>query len=257
MNDVRGDGKEKVKVNLIDEKKVKTIMKRFCGSKATDPEITRWYMVKDGLHYMATTLGSSVEIYFKNKFAGTYNPLGKTYFTKPTKDAEIVDAIEQYVEVKDGKKKKLMKTGHKLEFPDVHGIFDKLNLEEFNKVVFSSEEFDEMIQIHETMLSMEKLSGRSFTTVLRIKNNKLMFTVYDSPFKFMYEKIKETKAEVNTYFYNPTYMINIFKSLKDLGVEQVEMLIHPDQPILFQSSNLEYIFKFAMNRKVVAKNVQK
>lgn len=257
MNDVRGDGKEKVKVNLIDEKKLKAIMKRFCGSKATDEEVTKWYCCKDGLHYMATTLGSSVEIYFKNKFAGTYNPLGETYYTKPTKDAEIVKAIEQYVEVKDGKKKKLMKTGHVLEFPDVHGIFDKFNLDEFGKVVFDAEEFDEIIQVHETMESMEKMSGRSFTSVLRIKDNKLFFTVYDTPFKFMYEKQKETNAEINTYFYNPTYVINIFKSLKDLGVDKVEMLIKPNQPILFQASSLEYLYKFALNRKVVAKNVQK
>ena len=135
----RKDDGEKVKVNLIDMKKLITIMKRFCGSKATDEEITKWFYCKDGLHYMATNLGSSVDILFTNNFAGTYNPLGESYFTKPVKDAEKVDAIPLMVEVKDGKKKKLMDTGRKLDFPDVNGIFDKFNylVYSFFKVKFN------------------------------------------------------------------------------------------------------------------------
>ena len=248
----KGDG-EKVKVNLIDMKKLITIMKRFCGSKATDEEVTKWFYCKDGLHYMATNLGSSVDILFTNNFAGTYNPLGESYFTKPVKDAEKVDAIPLMVEVKDGKKKKVMDTGRKIEFPDVNGIFDKFNLEEFAKVVVAKEEFDEMISLHETMESMEKVSGSSFTSVLRVKSNKMSFTVYDTPYKFLYEKeVKiDGNCSINVYFYNPSYLTNIFKSLKDLDVESVTIYLKENEPILFMSKSTEYTYKFAMNRKLV------
>lgn len=249
----RKDDGEKVKVNLIDMKKLITIMKRFCGSKATDEEITKWFYCKDGLHYMATNLGSSVDILFTNNFAGTYNPLGESYFTKPVKDAEKVDAIPLMVEVKDGKKKKLMDTGRKLDFPDVNGIFDKFNLDEFAKVVLTKEEFDEMISLHETMESMEKVSGDSFTSVLRIKNNKMLFTVYDTPYKFLYEKEVDINGlcSIRSYFYNPSYFVNIFKSLKDLDVKNVTIYLKENKPILFMSRSTEYTYKFAMNRKLV------
>ena len=250
----KGDG-EKVKVNLIDMKKLTTIMKRFCGSKATDEEVTKYYYCKDGLHYMATNLGSSVDILFTNNFAGTYNPLGESYFTKPVKDAEKISAIPLMVEVKDGKKKKLMDTGRKLDFPDVNGIFDEFNLEEFTKVVLDKEEFDEMISVNETMESMEKVSGDSFTSILRLKENKLSFTVYDTPYKFLFEKEVEMNGtgSVDVYFYNPSYLVNIFKSLKDLDVKDVTIYFKENEPILFMSRSVEYTYKFAMNRKLVRK----
>lgn len=248
----KGDGEE-VKVNLIDMNKLITIMKRFCGSKANDEEVTKWFKCEDGLHYMATNLGSSVDILFTNNFAGTYNPLGETYFTKPVKGSEKVDAIPLLVEVKDGKKKKMMDTGRKLEYPDVNGIFDRYNLDEFAKVVIGKDEFVEIITLHEVIEKMEKLSGDSFTSVLRMKDNKLSFTVYDAPLKFLYEKEVEIhgSGSVNLYFYNPSYFVNIFKSLKDLDVENVSIYMHDDKPILFLSKGSEYTYKFAMNKKLV------
>ena len=125
-----------------------------------------------------------------------------------------------------------MPTGHTLEFPDVNGLFDRYNLEEFGKVTFVKEDFDEMISLHETMESMEKVSGNSFTTVMRIVDDKMKFTIYDSPYKFLYDKPVETNAKVNAYFYNPTYMVNIFKSLKDLSVETVDIYLADNKPML-------------------------
>lgn len=246
---------ESVIVNYIDPKKLITIMKRFCGSKATDEEVTKFYKVEDGLHYMATTLGSSVDILFSNKYAGIYNQLGETYYTKPVKDAEKLDAIPLMVEVKDGKKKKIMDTGRKIEFPDVRGIFDKHDLSTFGKLVMDKEEFDEMIMLHETIASMEKASGKSFTSILRVKDNKMLFTAYDTPYKFLYEKVVDIEGEcnINTYFYNPNFFVDIFKSLKDLDVENVTIYLKQNSPILFESKNTEYVFKFAMNRKLVHK----
>lgn len=250
---VRAKNDEKITHELIDQKKILAIMKRFCGSKANDQEVTKFYMVEYGLNYYATNLGSSVDISFTNNFVGTYNPLKETYYTKPVKDAEKVSQIDQYVEVKDGKKKKLMRTGHYLQFPDVKGIFDKFDLDTFGKVTFKKEEFDEIISLHETMATMEKLSGSYFASALKANNEKILFTVYDTPFKFLFEKSSPSTLQIKSYFYNPNYMVNIFKSLKDLDVDKVEMYMKQDEPILFKARNTEYTFKFSMHRKLVKK----
>lgn len=248
----KGDG-EKVTKELISQSKLNTVLKRFLGSKATDEEVTKWYKCENGLHYMATNLGSSVDLLFTNNFAGTYNPLGETYYSKPSKDAEKVDGIDQYVEVKDGKKKKLMKTGHKLEYPDVKGLFDKYNLDDFGKITLTKDEFNEIISLHETMESMLKAYSNNSASVIKVNDGKISFTVYNTPYKFLFEKKVETNASVKYYFYNPTFMVNIFKSLKDLDVDTVDLYINNVDPILFVSKSNEYTFKFAMHRLIVRK----
>ena len=250
----RAGNDEKVTKELISQTKLKTIMKRFLESKANAEEICKWYQVKDGLHYMATNKGSSVDILFKNNFAGTYNPIGDTVYRKPDKDNTEVSEVHQYVEIKDGKKKKLMDTGHIIKFPNVHELFNRFDSKNFNQIVISNDEFDELISLHETISSMEKVSGDSFTSVMKIANGKMLFTVWDSPYKFQYSRtINNKEANVKYYFYDPNLFVNIIKSFKDLSVDKLTMFINERDPILFYSHSTEYDYRFAMHRKIIRK----
>lgn len=242
--------------DFIEKKTLKTIMKRFLGSKVDDDPVTKVYKVEDGLHFSATSIGAAVDLSFKNNFAGTYNPI-KKHSVKyiDIKDVET-DAIYEYVEIKKGKSKVRKKTGHTIPYPDIDGVFNKYNLNEFVKLTVHIDDQKEYLNINESMVTLSKLGNRYFTSVMRLYNGKLQFTVYDCRAKFIAETSKfvsDNLRNTNAFFYNPEYFVAILKTLKDLKVESFDIYIDDTNPIFIISHTTEYDFKFAFNRKLVGK----
>jgi len=249
---------EKVKSDLIDEKKLTTIMKRFLGTKESDPDETKYYRVEDGINFMATTYGSAVQICFQNKHAGSFTKgTGKNFFRKPLpKDKyEDVDFIPEMETITDGKKKIKKPTGRIHEYPDIASMFNQYNLAEFGKVEIPVDDIDQFIAVHEAMEKAAKVGGMYNTAQLGIDRQRLTITLYDSPLNFTWEYW--ITDEVVSYFtlecyhYDYSLMKDIFKSLKDLKVDAINMYVKDiNNPILFVGSTMEYNFQFAIARKL-------
>lgn len=249
---IRAGDDEHVVLEHITKAKLDTIMKRFLGSKVSDPEISKWYMVKDGLHFMATSLGCAVDLHFHNKYAGKFVPITKeTHYVKPAKGKdkeEVSDVIWEYVDIKDGKKKERLRTGDTLEFPDVAGLFDKYEAATFDKFFLDLGNLDDLITVHEVIEKLAKMSGKDFCAELNVGHGQLNIMTHDSPVQITYNVKIDSEAYLDSFYYNPTYMVAILKSIKDLKVDKVMMMVKEDSPILFYSANIDYIFKFAFNR---------
>lgn len=251
---------EKIKSNVIDEKKLVTIMKRFLGTKEGDPDITKYYRIENGVNFMATTLGSAVQIYFNNRHEGTFTAgTGQDFFRKPLpkEQYEDVELIPEIVTIPDGKKKIKQATGRTLEYPDISGMFKKFNLNEFYKIEMPAEDTDQFIAVHEAMEKAAKIGGAYNTAELLVSSQRLHFKLYDSPvtFEWGYNHDQENDVDffLKDYHYDFSLMTSIFKSIKDLKVDKIEMYVKDkDHPILFVGKSLEYDYYFAIARKLVA-----
>ncbi|OIS74629.1 hypothetical protein [Bacillus licheniformis] len=254
---IRASDNEEVKYDIIDFKKLTTVMKRFLGSKKSDPEVTKWYKVVDGLHFMATTLGSAVYILFKNKYAGTFNKAtGKDFFVKPLSNGkqEEVEAIPELEIVTEGKKKIERPTGRTLEYPDVVGLFNSFNLNDFHKVEIDVDDTDDFISVHEAMSKASKVGGPHNTAKMKIESNELLLKLHDSPidFEFKYKIKSDNRFCFGDYHYDFDLMTAIFKSLKDLKPYKIEMYVRDiDHPVLFVGESTDYNFNFAIQRILV------
>lgn len=250
---------EKVKASLLDEKKLKTVMKRFLGSKESDPEITKYYHIENGINYSATTLGSAIYIYFKNKHDGTFTKgTGETFFRKPLANDknEDVKFIPEYEIVTEGKKKVKRATGRTLEYPDVAGMFRKFDLKEFVEIDIDVEDLDDFIAVHEAYEKAAKVGGRYFAIRLDINETELKVSAHDSKLEFnwtyQFPKFIDSNFALSGWHYDPSLMISIFKSLKDLKPDRVKMYVKNEEtPILFVGQTIEYNFNFAIQRKLV------
>jgi hypothetical protein len=250
---------EKIKADLLDEKKLKTILKRFLGSKSADPEITKYYRIENGIHYMATTLGSAVSIYFKNKHDGTFTSgTGQSFFRKPLPNDkhEDVQAIAELEEIAEGKKKIKVPTGNYYDYPDIAGIFDKFDLKEFQEVEIPIDDVDQFIAVHEAMEKAAKVGGIYNTAVISITGTFIGIELYDSPLEFSwsydYEQAGDLDFCIANYYYDFSNMVAIFKSLKDLKPDRIKMYVKDkNTPILFIGETVEYNFNFAIQRKLV------
>lgn len=253
-----GDG-EKVKFELLDEKKLKAIMKRFLGTKEADPEVTKYYRVENGINYMATTLGAAVQIYFKNKHEGTYTKgTGQNFFRKPlpSDKSEDVQFIPEMETITEGKKKIKRATGNYLEYPDVVGMFNGFDLKEFQEILIPVDDADLFISVHEAMEKASKVGGSYNTAELTIDYEKLIFSLHDSPvlfhWSYMLEELLDSSFAMDHYYYDFSIMVSIFKSLKDLKPDRIKMYVKDNQtPIVFTGETIEYNFNFAMQRKLV------
>jgi hypothetical protein len=250
---------EKIKADLLDEKKLKTILKRFLGSKAADPEITKYYRVENGIHYMATTLGSAVSIYFKNKHDGTYTSgTGQSFFRKPLPNDkfEDVQAIAELEEITEGKKKIKVPTGNYYEYPDIAGMFNSFDLKEFEEIEIPIEDADQFIAVHEAMEKAAKVGGNYNTAVMHVSGTLISVSLYDSKLTFSwaydYEQNGDIDFAIYNYHYDFSLMVSIFKSLKDLKPDRIKMYVKDiNSPILFIGETIEYNFNFAIQRKMV------
>lgn len=250
---------EKIKNSLIDEKKLTTIMKRFLGSKEADPDITKYYRVENGINFMATTLGSAVQIYFKNRHEGSFTKgTGQNFFRKPLpkEKYEDVDAIPEIEVTKDGAKKIRKPTGRYLEYPDVSGMFKKFNLDEFYKIEMPADDIDQFIAVHEAMEKAAKVGGIYNTAELLVSSQRIHIKLYDSPltFEWAYSHDQENDIDffMKDYHYDFAFMTSVMKSIKDLKVDKIEMYVKDkDNPILFVGKTVEYDYYFAIARKLV------
>lgn len=244
---------DSVKAPLLDEKKLTTVMKKFLGTNKSDPEITKYFRIEDGLHFMATSIGSAVWIHFENKFAGSFNKKsGNSFFRKilPKGVFIDVDGIPEMESVKEGKKTVERPTGRILEYPDIPGMFAKYNLDEFNKLTVPNEDIEVFVGIHKAMSNVSKIGGLYNTANIRIENKKLTLSLHDSPVKFEWSYDIESDFHFE-YRYDFDLMSSIFESLKDMKVEEVDVYVkNEDSPIIFCGKTLEYQFKFAINRKL-------
>lgn len=250
---------EKIKKNVIDEKKLVTIMKRFLGTKESDPEVTKYFHVENGLHFSATTLGSAVSILFKNRFDGkTVKGTGENFFRKPLANNkyEDVEFIPEMEKVAVGKKKVKQPTGKSLEYPDVAAMFDKYDVSKFYEVTIQTDDLDQFIAVHEGMEKVSKIGGMYNTAKIMVSNERLRFGLHDSPVKFdwSYEINQEEPFVLEDYHYDFSLMAAILKSLKDLKPDEVKMYVKDvNNPIIFKGFAREYDYNFAINRKLVKK----
>lgn len=253
----RAKAEEQVKANLIDEKKLVTIMKMFLGTKAADPDETKYFKVENGLNFMATTYGSAVQLLFKNKFEGSFNKgTGVTFFRKPLpkEQYEDVEFIPEMETETVGKKKVQKPTGRIHEFPDVAGFFNSVDLEKFYKLEIPTEDAIQFVAIHEAMEKAAKVGGQYNTAVLSVVNNVLKIKLHDSPLEFTwsYEVGNNDFFYMAEYHYDFALMTSIFKSLKDLKPDKIEIYMKDlREPILFIGNSSEYDYHFAIQRKLV------
>lgn len=242
---------------LIDKKKLTTIMKRFLNSKKSDPEITKWYRVERGVDFMATTLGSAVQLLFHNKYAGRLSKnADKNYYVKPLPkgEQEESDYIPEMETIKDGKKNITRPTGEKLDYPDVSGFFKNLNLNDYQKLEYDIKEIDNFISIHEAMSKASKVGGDYNTAEIEVIQGHLTFTLYDSPLNFecTFKSENEEEVHLDPYTYDFDLMISILKSLKDLSPDKIEMYVKDtESPIVFVGTTVDYHFYFAVHKKLV------
>lgn len=257
----KGDG-EKIKADLIDEKTLTAIMKRFLGTKAADPDVTKYYRIEDGVNFMATTFGSAVQILFSNKHIGTFTKgTGKNFFRKPLTKGEYEDVefIPEMETVKEGKKSIKKPTGRILEYPDVSAMFNKFDLNQFLEIEIPFDDLDDFIAVHEAMENAAKIGGTYNTAELSLTHNEMKISLYDSPLEFNWSyfinKTLHMDYSFEPYHYDFALMTSIIKSIKDLKVSEVRMYIKDtDHPILFVGSTVEYNYNFAINRKLVLVN---
>ena len=248
---------EKIKKHMIDEKKLLTIMKRFLSTKESDPEVTKYFHVENGLHFSATTLGSAVSILFENRFDGkTLKGTGHNFYRKPLPNNkyEDVESIPEIETVAVGKKKVKRQTGKFLEYPDVAAMFAKHDLNEFYEVTIQADDLDQFIAVHEGMEKVSKIGGMYNTAKITISNERLSFGLHDSPVKFdwSYEINQEEPFILENYHYDFSLMTAILKSLKDLKPDEVKMYVKDiNNPIIFRGAAVEYNYNFAINRKLV------
>lgn len=254
----KGDG-EKVKQNLIDEKVLTKVMKRFLGTKAADPDVTKYYRVENGLHYMATNIGSAIYLLFENKFDGSFTKgTGANFFRKPMPNDkfEDVDFIPEMRAIKDGNKTIRKPTGRIHEYPDIKGMFAKHDLSTFQKIEFPADDLDQFIAIHEAMEKAAKVGGSYNTAVMNVSKTGIGIALHDSPLAFSWKYEQEQPEEFDFYMtgyhYDFSFMTSIMKSLKDMKPDAVHMYVKDlDHPIIFSGRTTEYNFNFALNRKLV------
>lgn len=243
--------------DYFNEKKLNTIMKRFLNTKKTDPEETKFYYVENGVNFYATSLGASVEIAFTNKFENSYNKgTGENFFVQPAKEPVVKDYLEEMVEVGKGKKKEWLPTGHKIQYPDVKGLFKRFNPKLFKRILIEPNMIDELVTLHETITTINKLGGMYKGAKLYAIGNKLVFGVDDvaklNKFEYTIDFVGDRFEQPSAVFhYNPDFMIAVLKTIKDLKTNKTIMYLNDTDPILFYGKDVEYIYKMAFSRKLV------
>jgi hypothetical protein len=250
----KGDG-EKVISEIIDEKLVVSVMKKFICTKAADPEELKWFKVEDGVDYFATTLGSAAGVFFKNK----YDPRseGVKYIKPLAKDQkEEATAIPEVISEKVGNKKVVKKTGNTVEYPDVRSMFDKYNLDEFTEIDIPVDDLKDFISIHEAMNKVSKIGGMYNTAeIVLASSQRMLLSLYDSPLRLewnydFHEELPEGFL-IRGYHYDYDLMTSVFKSLNDLKVDSIKMYMKDrDSPLFFVGKTVSYLFKFAVNKKL-------
>jgi hypothetical protein len=232
----------------LDKKVVNSIMKKFICTKADDPEELKWYKLEDGLDYFATTLGSAVGIFFQNKH-DKRSPGVK--FVKPLAkgETEETDQIYHIETIKDGKKKIKRKTDKVLDFPDVRELFEN-DLSGYESIEIT--DIEKWIAVHDVMTKTKTLNGLYGTAKMTIRDNEVVVTLHDNEVDLNWRYPVESDIEFDPYFYDFELMLGIWKSVKDLKLKSITILVkNNESPIFFVGYDVEYKYHFAINRKLV------
>lgn len=241
----------------IDQKKLITILKRFLDTKATAPEIAKYFKVVDDLDFYATDYGCMISLSFENRWKGRWNISGEgTKYIKLDKSLTQYDRIPEYVTIKKGNKKEVLPTGEFLEYPPVETLFNQFDVNKFGKVILGQDEIETLIAIHEGIESFGKLSKDSFACRMVVGDSGMNISVNGVDGLALNYKVPVKKSNFamnEPFFYNPSYMISVLKSLKDLKVEKTMLFLNEENPMLFFTKDLEYTFKFALNRLLARK----
>lgn len=212
----------------IDEKVLATVMKKFLSTKKSDPENLKFYQVVDGVDYFATSMGSAVGIMFTNKY-------------------DFRDGTVSYVKPLPKDKKEL--ADDVPGFADVKGLFEQ-ELNGYEEIVIT--DIDKWIAIHETMVKTKPLSGMYGTAKMTIRDNKIIINLHDNEAKLYWKHPIESDYVMKPYFYDFELMLAIWKSIKDLKLDSVKLMVkNNESPLHFVASSVEYNFRFALNRKLV------
>ena len=239
----------------LDQKKLITILKRFVDTKASAPEVAKYFKVKDNMDFYATDYGCMIALSFENKWKGGWNVAESgTKYVKMDKEMTQYDRIPEYVTIKKGNKKEVLPTGEFVEYPDVEGLFSRFDVRKFGKMILGMEDVDKLIAIHEGIEVFRKVSGDYFACRMMADNGKLIISLNGTEgMELNYvTELKSSKFKTSKpFYYNPSYMVSILKSLKDLKIEKTMMFLNDDDPLLFYTKDIEYVFKFAFNRLLV------
>ncbi|WP_257064305.1 hypothetical protein [Priestia megaterium] len=212
----------------IDEKVLATVMKKFLSTKKSDPEHLKFYQVVDNVDYYATSMGSAAGIMFVNKY-------------------DYRDGTKHYVKPLPKDKKEL--ADHVPNYPDVKNLFEE-ELDGYEEIVIT--DIDKWIAIHETMVKTKPLTGMYGTAKMTIRDGKIIINLHDNEAKLYWKYHIESDYMMQPYFYDFELMLGIWKSIKDLKLESIKLMVKNNQsPLHFVGSSVEYNFRFALNRKLV------
>ncbi|AGY48705.1 hypothetical protein Staley_22 [Bacillus phage Staley] len=223
----------------IDQSKLITVMKKFIGTRQSDPEHTKYFKIENNVDYLAVDLnnngGLAAHIYLKNRELWK-KETGEVKFAIPTSK----DKVEFKASIP--------------EYPDVKSVFHPDFLRGYNGYKIGDEDVDKFIKVHESMEKIGKMSGKDFVTVLNTGTNFLLFTIAHSDVEFMWKYETEMTEGHDTYGYpyDPSIMVNAFKALKDLKAEGIKMFLKDNKsPIFFTAMDNDYEMNIAVQRKLM------
>lgn len=214
--------------NAAFKEKIPTIMKKMLSTKKSDPDGYKYYKEVDGVDYYAACLGMSAAIMLINKYDARK---GTVKFIKPlTKgNLETIDKLES--------------------FPDVEGLFTK-ELDGYKGAMVT--DIDKWIAVHESFGKLKNTNGNYPASKMVISEGKVKISLYDNEVESSWEYDIDTDVSLDEYFYDPELMLTIFKMIKDFKLEKVELMVKDNKsPLFFKGSDSEYIYNFALNRKLV------
>jgi hypothetical protein len=223
----------------IDQTKLISVMKKFIGTRKTDPEYTKCFKIENNVDYLAADLinngGLAAHIYLKNRELWK-KETGEVKFAFP-KEKDKMDIVQSVP-----------------EYPDVKSIFGPNFLEGYVGHKIKDDDVDKFIKIHEAMEKIAKMSSKDFVTVLNASNGRMLFTVAHSDVELSWIYNAEVEGSNNTfgYPYDPSIMVNAFKALKDLKAENIKMhLKDNNSPIFFTAIDNDYEMNIAVQRKLM------
>ena len=221
---------ENLYLGLADEK-IDSIMKKFLSGKKGDPDNLKYYQVIDNVDYYATTVGSAAGVIFKNKY-------------------DKRDGSVRYIQpLTKGKREEL---DHIDDFYDIKDLFD-VDLSGYYKLIFG--DIEKIIKIYEAIDKIKKYGGIYHSANFEITDSRLKIYNHHNDAASIYSIFdidNQEKHNLSGYHHNPEYMLNIWKSIKDLKLNEV--VIHYknlDHPIFVVGEDTDYVYKFAINRLMV------
>lgn len=227
-----------VKKQGLDKTKLISVMKKFIGTKKTDPEHTKYFKIENGIDYLAADMnnnnGIAAHIYLKNIELWKKED-GSVIWATPANKDEITT-----IPSNPG-------------YPDVKSLFHSNFLDGYNSYIIKDEDLDKFVKFHEAIEKIGKMSGNDFVAVLNTGKDFMFFTVGHSDVElyWKYETDPVQGEDTYGYPYDPSIMVNAFKALKDLKATDIKMHLKDNvSPIFFTAIDNDYEMNIAVQRKL-------